>query len=228
MPTTVDIESQRMRVGTTPVRKLYQGTNLRGTRIAELFANGEQGVWYDPSDFSTLFQDAAGTIPVTAVEQPVGRMLDKSGRGNHASQPTTTARPILRQDENGKHYLYFDGVDDWMQTASSMDLSGTSEVVTMAAVKVPASKTTRGTVFELGTSYASSGCFGMETPMFSAAAVGVGYRGNGSETAKSISSTDSSPISIVFGASLYLNDPAFQLRADGNNKQMSSVSTGSG
>ncbi len=43
-----------------------------------LFANGEQGVWYDPSDFSTLFQDAAGTTPVTAVEQPVGLVLDKS------------------------------------------------------------------------------------------------------------------------------------------------------
>jgi len=43
-----------------------------------LFANGEPGVWYDPSDLSTLFQDAAGTTPVTAVEQPVGLMLDKS------------------------------------------------------------------------------------------------------------------------------------------------------
>ena len=95
MPTTIDIESQRMLLGSTPVRKIYQGTNLLGTRIAELFANGEQGVWYDPSDLSTLFQDAAGTAPVTGVEQPVGLMLDKSGRGNHASQATTTARPIL-------------------------------------------------------------------------------------------------------------------------------------
>jgi hypothetical protein len=44
-----------------------------------LFAAGEQGVWYDPSDMSTLFQDVAGTTPVTAVEQPVGLMLDKRG-----------------------------------------------------------------------------------------------------------------------------------------------------
>lgn len=62
---------------------------------ASLFAAGEPGVWYDPSDMSTLFQDAAGTTPVTAVEQPVGLMLDKSGRGNNASQATTTARPLL-------------------------------------------------------------------------------------------------------------------------------------
>lgn len=43
-----------------------------------LFEGGVQGAWYDPTDFSTLFQDAAGTTPVTAVEQAVGLMLDKS------------------------------------------------------------------------------------------------------------------------------------------------------
>ena len=43
-----------------------------------LFENGEQGAWYDPSDFSTLFTDSAGTTPVTGVEQFVGLMLDKS------------------------------------------------------------------------------------------------------------------------------------------------------
>jgi hypothetical protein len=43
-----------------------------------LFTSGVQGAWYDPSDYNTLFQDSAGTTPVTAVEQPVGLMLDKS------------------------------------------------------------------------------------------------------------------------------------------------------
>lgn len=46
--------------------------------IPSLFSSGAPGVWYDPSDYSTLFQDSAGTTPVTAVEQPVGLMLDKS------------------------------------------------------------------------------------------------------------------------------------------------------
>jgi len=46
--------------------------------IKALFKNDEQGLWYDLWDFSTLSQDAAGTIPVTGVEQPVGRVLDKS------------------------------------------------------------------------------------------------------------------------------------------------------
>lgn len=64
------------------------------------FTAGEQGVWYDPSDLSTLFQDAAGTTPVTAAGQPVGLMLDKSGNGNHASQHTASKRPVLSSRVN--------------------------------------------------------------------------------------------------------------------------------
>lgn len=46
--------------------------------IKSLFANGEQGFVFDPNDLSTMFQDAAGTIPVTGAGQPVGLVLDKS------------------------------------------------------------------------------------------------------------------------------------------------------
>lgn len=50
----------------------------QGFSPSSLFSAGEPGAWYDPSDLTTLFQDAAGTTPVTAVEQPVGLILDKS------------------------------------------------------------------------------------------------------------------------------------------------------
>ena len=46
--------------------------------VNSLFANDEEGAWYAPSDLSTLFQDSAGTTPVTTAGQPVGLMLDKS------------------------------------------------------------------------------------------------------------------------------------------------------
>ena len=46
--------------------------------ITKLFANGEQGFFYDPNDLTILYQDATGTVPITAVGQPVGLMLDKS------------------------------------------------------------------------------------------------------------------------------------------------------
>lgn len=46
--------------------------------VKSLFANGEQGFFYDPNELTTLYQDAAGTIPVTAQGQPVGLLLDKN------------------------------------------------------------------------------------------------------------------------------------------------------
>ena len=64
------------------------------------FLASEQGVWYDPSDMTTMFQDSAGTTPVTAVEQPVGKILDKSGRGNHATQAATAQKPVLSARRN--------------------------------------------------------------------------------------------------------------------------------
>ena len=82
---------------------------------ASLFANGEQGAFYALSDLSTLFQDDAGTTPVTAPGQAVGRVLDLSGNGNHATQATAEARPVYQTDGT-LHWLEFDGVDDFLVT----------------------------------------------------------------------------------------------------------------
>lgn len=76
-----------------------------------LFDGGEQGAWFDPSDLSTLFQDAAGTIPVTADGDQVGLILDKSGNGNHTIQSIPATRPSWRTNGNVA-WFEFDGVDD--------------------------------------------------------------------------------------------------------------------
>lgn len=54
-----------------------QGVDL-GYLIRSMFASGEQGFTRTPDDLSTMFQDAAGTTPVTGAGQPVGLVLDKS------------------------------------------------------------------------------------------------------------------------------------------------------
>jgi hypothetical protein len=73
-----------------------------------LFAHGEAGGWWDPSDMTSVFEDTAGTIPVTSASQPVGRVNDKSGNGNHLLL-TNGNRPSFQQDSGGLKWLEFDG-----------------------------------------------------------------------------------------------------------------------
>ena len=93
---------------------------------ADLFLQGEQGAFYIPrpvvNGTQALFQDAAGTVSVTADGDPVGKMLDQSGNGNHASQAASGKRPIYRTDGT-LHWLQFDGVDDFLFVQNKLPLS---------------------------------------------------------------------------------------------------------
>jgi hypothetical protein len=90
-----------------------------GFNPTSLFS-GDTGGWWDPSDMSTLYQDSAGTTPVTAVDQPVGRTDDKSGNGNHLLQATSSARPILR-NSGSLWWLEFDGTNDFLRATFTFD-----------------------------------------------------------------------------------------------------------
>lgn len=91
--------------------KVYPSTAGAPFSPSDLFKDGKQGVWYDPSDKLTLFQDVEGTVPVTKDGDPVALMRDKSGNGNHATQTVSAERPVYKTD-GVLHWLSFDGVDD--------------------------------------------------------------------------------------------------------------------
>ncbi len=68
--------------------------------------------FYDPNDLDTVWQDTAATTPAIA-DDPVGRIDDISGNGNHLLQATAGKRPILRLS-GGKYHIEFDGSDDFL------------------------------------------------------------------------------------------------------------------
>ena len=77
-------------------RLLLEGvTALAGAAILALFANNEQGLWYDPSQLDTMFQDSAGTTPVTAAGDPVGLILDKRLWGGKTLAQVFAAATLL-------------------------------------------------------------------------------------------------------------------------------------
>ena len=97
------------------VRRVTAGGAVWPFDPAILFANGERGVWLDPSDLSTMFVDRAGTTPVTTDGDRIGYLVDKAN--SHVfTAPTDAARPTYRTD-GVLHWLVFDGTDSVLETA---------------------------------------------------------------------------------------------------------------
>lgn len=194
-----------------------------GFSPASLFAAGEKGAWYDPFDFSTMFQDSAGTIPVTDVEQPVGRINDKSGQGNHATQSADLSRPILRRTTSGLYHLAFNGSNNFLVTPP-LNLSATAQVSTVAGIQK--STDTAGIISEGGASInIGSGKFSLRTdasPDFSFIS-----RGSINSSTSSVS-TYAIPATVVLtGLGDIVNDLS-TLRINGAQVSQSTTDQGTG
>ncbi len=163
----------------TPGATVIGGTSKKtfDQPIQSIFANNEQGFFYDPNDLSTMFQNYEGTTPVTAVGQPVGLIRDKSGRNNHAFQTTSASRPILRKNATtGANYLEFDGSDDFLKTGN-IDFTATNKVSLFAGVR-KLSDSALGVVLETGTNYATpTGGFALFAPFNIDTSLGFGVSG---------------------------------------------------
>lgn len=57
-----------------------------GFDLLSLFANGENGFWWEGIDITKVAQDTGGTTPVTATGQNIQYIEDLSGNGNHYSR----------------------------------------------------------------------------------------------------------------------------------------------
>ena len=92
-----------------------RGLDALNALIAQIFSAGEQGAIYIPRPIvlgtQSLFQDAAGTVPVIADGDPVGLMIDQSPNSNNAPRSVSAERPLYNL-ENGIHSLNGDGVND--------------------------------------------------------------------------------------------------------------------
>lgn len=131
------------------------------------FAASEQGMWYDPNDLSTLFQNKERTIPVTAATQPVRCILDKSGNENHLYQYIDGGShpAVLGVDSNGCYYIDCVGSDSCFTTESAISLSGKNKAtVLIGAKKGP--ETDAAVLMEYSENVINNnGSFGFFTPL---------------------------------------------------------------
>jgi len=97
-------------------------SGARQTLANILFSANEPGFTFEPWDITTLYQDRAGTIPVTAAGQSVGYRRDKSGRGNHQVAVSDAKR----------------GVYGWMPKTGRRNLLNATDTLSTQSVTVTA------------------------------------------------------------------------------------------
>lgn len=196
--------------------------------IKSLFANNEQGFFYDPNDLSTMYQDAAGTVPVTAVGQPVGLIRDKSGRNNHAYQTVSASRPILQRNATtGAYYLEFDGTDDFLRT-DSIDFTTTDKVSLFSGVR-KLSDAVNGVLLETSIAFTGGlGAFCLFAPRLTGTAGNFGFGSKGTIAAEATTPAILAPTSVVVSTQASISTNKINLRINGILSASSNNSQGAG
>jgi len=212
-----------LRLGAIDVQAAYLGASQVFSRFtpAVLFANGEQGAWFEP-DPTTTFTDTAGTTSA-GVGDAVALMLDESGNGHNATQPTAAARPILRQAGTGEYYLEFDGVDDFMSTPS-IDFTGTDKMSVFAGVR---KLSDAQIAYIVATNGGLVGTMQLRAPGSSTADYRAVYRGN-TATVASVAAGFAAPISNVVTAIADSSVPSVTIKVDAGTPSTSGADPGTG
>jgi len=198
--------------------------------ITSLFSAGEQGAFYVPQPIvlgaQALFQDSAGTVPVTADGDPVGLMLDQSGNGYHAFQTVSAKRLIYRTDGT-LHWLENSGTGQFLETPA-IDFTGTDKITAVVGLKKDLDEVSR-VAFETSTDASSTDkTFSLFAPS-----------GNGSNSYRAFSSgtnrtaagqgvfaaaPDTSVISLLSD----ISEPTLKLRRNSSLVEESTGSQGTG
>jgi len=193
----------------------------RGFSPSSVVSTFYASAWYDPSDMSTLFQDSAGTIPVTASNDPVGLMKDKSGNGLHMRQTVALSRPTF-VITGSRRRLYFDGLDDCLLSDTITPTVGKFEAI--VGLTKAADPAARGTVFNMPDNGFSA--VALEAPL--AAGTNTRLYHAGLTTGRSVATALSLNTPVVYGIISDLAGPTLTLRANGVQAATDASTTGGG
>jgi hypothetical protein len=83
--------------------------------------------WFDFSDPATMFTDTGGTTAVSADENAIARINDKSAGGYHLTQSNSSDRPIYKTGiQNSLSVGRFDGSNDSLISSANFSIQGSS------------------------------------------------------------------------------------------------------
>lgn len=189
---------------------------------SDAYDAGQKGVWLHLQDKSTVFQDAAATIPADYGDV-IGCILDKSGNGWHATQTNEPQKPIYTLGADGFAYAYFDGVDDCLDIGV-VDLSHTSQIA--IALGMNKRVDAQGFVLELGNYNTDPGSFAVAHSLGNFA----NWRtwGRGASGSPSANIVQSAPDRAGFSSEIDLAQPRVEMVRTKGGSATSAAATGGG
>jgi hypothetical protein len=114
-------------------RLLLMGRKSLGQTLAPIFSANPAGLWLDPSDLSTAWQEST-KVTGGVVSQPVGYRASKLGNVPGVLQATAGSRPLL--DLTGTVYSdVMDGTDDGYLSAAFAAAALTTNMDVFVALK---------------------------------------------------------------------------------------------
>lgn len=107
-------------------------------------------IWIDKSDISTLFKDAARTVPVTADGDAILGYADKSGYSNHA---TATSGALYKTNiQNGLSAALFNGTSNFYSLPNLSALTAAEIFLVLKIANDPPATDPKTGLWHMGTS----------------------------------------------------------------------------
>lgn len=206
----------------------YDAAAVFGADLVTFYGESIQRLWTVQAGGGavTLYQDRAGTTPVSAIGQTVGRIIDLSGNGFHLTAPSDGARMTLETDGTSA-YLDADGAT-CAYTTAAIDLTSTDAISAIGTLQKD-SDASLAVFFEFSPSVAgNAGSFAVLAPPGSSyTGLGFQYRGDGSQRNVN-NNTFPAPLTAVLDLQADISGPYIEGWVNGVSAGSSISSAGSG
>lgn len=187
------------------------GVGSLRSAVLGLFPGASGGAVWDTTVRSSLWQDLAGTVPVTTPGDLVRRIDDLSGNGRHLTQITDASRGVYQVDAFGNGYIDLDGSNDYYEVTGSTGMFNFLHDGTGCCAMIAVALDTPLTAAKL-------------YPLFATSAASVGSRGAAIFTTEAAASNITSQQQFSFisnGVAAVINGTSGgqgSVRGDGNGQ----------
>lgn len=103
--------------------------------VTSLFSSGEQGLWLDFSDQTSMSDSSDGTTPFSGSGSRIRSIADKSGNGYRFNNLSSSKSPSFTEVA-GVSSAAFDGGEDTLKSTTTIDFSGSGVVTAVYAIKL--------------------------------------------------------------------------------------------